>query len=242
MKNTLLFFLLFCSLASLSAQVEVSLSPEPIITIEEDADIHTLIDLTGQAELTNQSEEAIELRWELFVMETPEDWKWLVSDKNISYTPGVTTNVSESFSLPVDLEPGEVSMLNVHIFLDDTPGVGRALMKLSLADAPDDFLYTGTYIFCVNSPESCDALVATDDIITSDIQLYPNPAGDYFSLTENEVVDQLQIYNLTGKLVQTLNATPDQRYDIAALPAGMYSITLVNDQTGRLITQKLVKK
>lgn len=242
MKNTLLFLLSICFLTNLSAQIEVLLSPEPIITIEEDADIHTLIDLTGQAELINSSDETIELRWEIFVMETPNDWKWLVSDKYISYTPGVTTNINEVNSIPVVLEPGEVSYLNVSIFLDDTPGVGRALMKLSLVDAPDDFLYTGTYIFCVNSPESCDALVATEDIITSDIQLYPNPAGDYFFLTENDEVDQLLIYDLTGRLVQRLNTTLDQRYDIADLPSGLYTITLINEQAERLTTRKLIKK
>lgn len=77
----------------------------------------------------------------------------------------------------------------------------------------------------------------------STFKLYPNPASDYISIeSKDSKLEQLDIYDITGKLVHQINLnTIDQNnIDISELKAGVYFVTVFNGQANQTI--KLIKK
>ena len=74
------------------------------------------------------------------------------------------------------------------------------------------------------------------------IQLYPNPAIEYFSLTNAGRVNQIVMYNMLGRQIRNFDVNPANRYDVSDLPGGIYMVTLL-DRNGALIkTMRLSKR
>jgi hypothetical protein len=72
--------------------------------------------------------------------------------------------------------------------------------------------------------------------------VYPNPASDFISLSNEEAVQQMVIYNFGGRQVLTFTASKGQRYDISGLPDGMYLVQFLNPQNKIIHTQRLQKR
>ena len=82
--------------------------------------------------------------------------------------------------------------------------------------------------------------LSTNDLLTDkDIQIYPNPAQEYFKINQRST--QIIIYDLLGKLVQTHkgNFSSGYRFDISNLEPGVYLISINTEK--RETTQKLLK-
>lgn len=76
---------------------------------------------------------------------------------------------------------------------------------------------------------------------TDDIRVYPNPAIDYFMVSDNDAVSKVWIYNILGKRVKTYKVEADTKYDIKDLPRGMYIVRLVGND-GKLIMTTRINK
>ena len=82
--------------------------------------------------------------------------------------------------------------------------------------------------------------LSTNDLsLENNIQIYPNPAHEYFKI--NLRSKQIKIYNLLGKLVQTHKGklSTGYLYNISSLEPGVYLISVVTER-GK-ITRKLIK-
>jgi len=82
--------------------------------------------------------------------------------------------------------------------------------------------------------------LSTNDLSSeNNIQIYPNPAHEYFKI--NLRSKQIKIYNILGKLVQTHKGklSTGYRYNISSLEPGVYLISVVTER-GK-ITRKLIK-
>lgn len=90
-----------------------------------------------------------------------------------------------------------------------------------------------------------DALSSADapDPGSSAMRAYPNPVQDYLILgnTGNEPVEQIQVYNISGGLVQTIRPSGSNplRISTAEWPNGMYFLEV--KQGGMTTTLKVVK-
>jgi hypothetical protein len=72
---------------------------------------------------------------------------------------------------------------------------------------------------------------------TQEITIYPNPSKDYINISvENDEIENVQIYNLTGKLVKQEKSN---KININDLPTGMYIIKVETD-SGNCI-KKVIK-
>lgn len=62
------------------------------------------------------------------------------------------------------------------------------------------------------------------------LQVYPNPAQNQLTLTNDEVITQVNIYSITGQLMlqETLNST-DCNLDISTLNNGIYIVRVTNE-------------
>jgi alpha-amylase len=83
-------------------------------------------------------------------------------------------------------------------------------------------------------------LLGTQDNTPTKANLYPNPAGNSFSLTV--ATERTDIYTLTGQLVKSYGvANAGTAFDISGLAKGLYLVK-VKDVDGRQSTVKLVKE
>jgi glycosidase len=70
--------------------------------------------------------------------------------------------------------------------------------------------------------------------------IYPNPTNSSFKI--NKSVNDLRIYDISGKLVQTFSGefSKNENYDISNLNQGIYLIKIENN-SGQSLTSKLIK-
>ena len=73
------------------------------------------------------------------------------------------------------------------------------------------------------------------------VRLYPNPAGNSFSVTGIEGSFTVQIIDITGKTVYESAPTDNKAINIATLQEGVY-IVRITTENGSTTTKKLVKK
>ncbi len=69
---------------------------------------------------------------------------------------------------------------------------------------------------------------------------YPNPAHNTIHFTGQELVEEIQIINLTGKLVFS-ETSQKTSLNISNLPQGMYIVSFLQ-KNGHRISKKLIKK
>ena len=88
----------------------------------------------------------------------------------------------------------------------------------------DEFIYEAVQKECIEEAKEMNIPIVTD---LSEIKVYPNPAINYFSITNNNLVQFVQVYNIIGRKVKSYPVQNGLEYDISDLPEGMYLISLV---------------
>jgi len=68
-----------------------------------------------------------------------------------------------------------------------------------------------------------DATAGIKDESNSRFSIYPNPATNVVTVQTDEVIEQIQIFNTLGNLIQTENSSS---FSVEQLPAGIYLIQL----------------
>lgn len=181
--------------------------------------------------------------WERTVNNLPEGWNSAVCDTNQCYLSFVS-------SREFDLGPGAKGRMDVHVYpggnpgaLPGTPGEAEVHMRIWEKDNPDNF-EIGIYTFCVsdgpNSPVNCST-TSTSNLEAQKIQIFPNPSNDFFKLSDNTLVESVQMYNMVGKLVASYKEYSGARHNISGLSNGMYILRLQNSKGVVLKTVKMVK-
>lgn len=76
------------------------------------------------------------------------------------------------------------------------------------------------------------------------LRIYPNPAKEYFTISNNEVIKNgtIKVYNITGQevLSQTISGSSLNRVNISQLSSGMYTVQINDGKTRKV--KKLVKQ
>ncbi len=74
------------------------------------------------------------------------------------------------------------------------------------------------------------------------LQVFPNPAAEHFSITSNQSVELITVYNLLGRQMKSFTYTEGERYYIGDLPKGMYLVQMTGKDTRLISTQRLSKR
>jgi len=114
------------------------------------------------------------------------------------------------------------------------PGTGKAMLRLYgdnaftklIKEIPVN-LYAGT--------------TSSKDISVNAIRVFPNPAADYFQISNSSQVHKIVIYNILGKEVKTLFHYNSANHDISDLKKGMYMIRLLDSKNKIIKTVRLSK-
>lgn len=69
------------------------------------------------------------------------------------------------------------------------------------------------------------------------INLYPNPASDFFIINTEEPINTIEIYSYDGKLIQTYINLNDNKIDVNHLNSGLYFIKINHSSTLKFLKQ-----
>lgn len=217
MKN-LYLALVFCLFTGLAyAQLPFAVIPNPSHIIADPAEFDSYSKDTRVVNLTNAP---LNVKWERMIVSIPQGMQTQVCDPNLCYLPTVN---SQEFTLA----PNDTAELFVH-FLNFTGQGSTAEVHVILTnkDNPGEVL-TAVYTY--------DSTVSTDEgFDQTALALAPNPAADYFTLAGDEHLGYIRLFGPDGRLAAAYNAIAGQRYDIGALPKGMYVVALF-DRNNRFV-------
>ncbi len=222
MKNHCFFLFLALGLfltSGTQAQSAYHLYPNPSDTITT----QDTYDSPAHGEIKNVSNATISIRWERNIIYLTPNIETAVCDPNTCWFPVVSTKT-------FDLEPDSFGQMTVHFYNSafdpppGQPGSGIVHVKLTNLNNPADTL-TAVYTF--------NTLSNTHDLPASNVKLFPNPATDFFSLTNAEDVAFIKLYALDGRLVASYKHSADNTYSIANQPVGNYVLSF-EDKNGQL--------
>ena len=219
-------------------QVNLTLTPNPIETSGFADPNDLFVEIVGYATLKNEGSESVTIKWERFFVDMPEEWEVQVCDLNQCYVPVVYSNIADDLGLnaPVTLAPGESTNLDVHIQPKGINGAGEVRVDVSLANAPNDVIVSGSYTFDA-------ALVSSSkDLDKVKLSVFPNPATDYVEVRGGQNVDRLVIYSVLGRQMRSFPVLSGNRYYVGDLPSGLYLASLVHKNGNILKTFRLSKR
>lgn len=239
MKKSVLFLALLLFAAGLFAQ-QVILTVEPNPSEVSDAiDMNDPnFELVAYATLTNVSSSPVSVRWNRLAPSLPMGWEVAVCDLNQCYLPFVYSNYMSDIGLdiPVELEPGGTSNLDVHIYPNQFPGSTSVTLELTV-DGDTAVVATGTYNITASLTSSFNGPAAKQDV-----RVFPNPTADYFQLSSGNRVGRVMVYNTLGRQVRAYDGYDGRRYSLAGLPDGMYLVRLKDQQGAAIKTVRVIKR
>ena len=160
--------------------------------------------------------------------------------------PFNTGNPGESS--PWDFWDSATTVTNAGSF-NPTPGFGQDIVANALLTNPDISLakshaYMDSILgfFC---PRIVNALMLSDNSVginktDVDFKIYPNPSSDFVSFNSSSNINELIIYDNTGKLIKKY--VPNQftyTIDIRELPGGIYHAEIITPNNSKI--EKFVK-
>lgn len=229
------FFLLFSF--SISAQVEIS----PVdLVVEKAVDLSDeWTKVTGHSQMTNTTTDFVEVKWVITKIDGPDEWIVQVCDSLACYAWGATSNVDASIGLdaPTPMGGGEASRLDPSLRPLGVAGTGNYRIDVALASDPANIIATNNYTFTITAETT-----NTEDFEKAAVKLFPNPASNFFQITENEFVNQVEIFNIVGKRMITTQHVNGRSYDISSFPNGLYLVRMMDDENEILKTMRLTKR
>lgn len=225
MKIFLRFALLFFSFNNLSAQ-DIIVNPNPIIEWETLGNSEIL----GQAIIRNDSNEEKTYVWERTILcENGINQTWFC-DPSACYIPDV---IDGQFTL----FPGAEGPFEFHAtFSAPANNMILAQIKIYESDSEENILEVN-YEF-----NSSECTVSTENEALKNINLFPNPTKDHFTLTNIQNVKHLIIYNNIGTPLKQYTAEEEGNYNIRYLPPGIYTIQLLNKKGNNIGIKRLSKQ
>lgn len=71
--------------------------------------------------------------------------------------------------------------------------------------------------------------------------VYPNPAVDFISVSNEEGVAEMRIFNMGGRLMRSFSTQTGAKYSVSDLPTGVYLVQLL-DFRGKILTTQRIQK
>ena len=242
MKKYLLLCLALMTIlgTSLVAQ-NYTVTPNPAAgSADLDDELSDPDDVFADAHITNLTSDTLFMRWERILNDKPDSWATAVCDINLCYlshvstkdfilTPNFTDGDMIVHAYP-GMEPGGISMYGAE------PGEATVKIKITnLSDASDTLIVE--YNFTVTG----SPILTISDVELEALKIYPNPASDYFRLTQTQEIQELVVYNILGRKVAAFAVNNGKSYDISNLPVGVYLVGMIDRDQETVKTIRLQK-
>jgi hypothetical protein len=185
----------------------------------------------GTVDITNDSIGG-EILWVLTTECEPENWVHYVMDMNINYIPGID---SFSFSLGAN----ESGILRMFLLQSELPDMARYTMEIWEEGNRENAKFVN---FFFNDYEC--STTAIDDIGEyPNIEVYPNPFKDQFTIETDIEVAFLELLDMQGRklLRQEIVSGKKAEIHVGELAAAAYCLVLKN-KSGEVIAKEIVLK
>ncbi len=227
---TLLVFLLTSSL--LIGQITIGTSVNPSFG----EGLQDEFEIVAKVMVTNNGSSTSTFTWVRNESNLVEGWRSTVCDKTMCWFETVST---KSF----ELIPGETDILDFHLRPNNICGEGFGLITLTDDNDATNFVeFRYDLISNTLDGSECTFTSSVNDFKLDFVQVYPNPAADFFTLTDVPTdLEIINVYNILGSKVKTYIAQQGNNYDVADLNKGLYLVNLTNSKGENLNTIKLHK-
>ena len=177
--------------------------------------------------IKNAATSALDFTWLRTVVGTqPAAWEISICDPVACYAPNTST-------AKFTMTSGGKGAMIVDAFPNGTVGVSYIQLQ---------FTAKGYAAQTVKIVFKAKSLVGVNDAFLNKIAIAPNPAQDNFRLIGfDQKISQLQIMDISGKIVRNFEAAESNYYDISDLEKGTYFVNLLDPNGSRLGSKKLVK-
>ena len=159
---------------------------------------------------------------------------------SINYGASWSEVIGGEITVENDWETSFVDKLSLPDDCDDQDEIGiRWVMALNVASG------TGGAV-AADGKSKIDEIFLHGDKIngleyhnSASFVLFPNPACDYINITGNEMIEFVEIIDLTGKLLEKINVNGfSSTLDVSFLPKGFYFMYIRDKKGNNLIAQK----
>ncbi len=209
----LLLFLALIIVFPLTGQSQVTISVDPTYFVMTGNPAQT--DISFHIQVTNTSNQPENIFWSKRMSNNPVTWFSWICDKNLCYTPDVSSCPSTK---PNVIGPGESFDVQVH-------------MNPSLVEGSADYIVTilddqSNPLAVVNGTILISNSTAVKESSDVKLSVYPNPATEFFKVSETAGLKSIELFNIIGNKVRSFEAAPQKQYYIGDLTEGIYLVRL----------------
>ncbi len=204
----------------------IEVEPDTVIFIDGGNTLKTPVNTATLGEVTES--DLVHITAQLAYVDIAQ-WLGDGSSFNVDLTDGVNTYViriddnNELSTMPAPALGG--------LYYIDITGIGSQF--------DTDMPYTSGYQLFPRYADDINlvAIESIQDAAIAGISVYPNPTMGAFTINGNMIIERVELINQLGQIIE-LNGTT--QFDIAAVPAGLYSIKITTNN-GVFATQ-LIKQ
>lgn len=182
--------------------------------------------LSARNQLLNKGALEARYRWRKTVRsDAPPGWTFAVCDTLACHLPTVDGG-------EVSIPAGGASRLDVRAFPQRIAGTAEVAIQV---DDPATGQTSVAHYFFSNQTSS------TTTPLLLQVSIYPNPVTDFLFLETFGRSFRVQLHDARGRLVWALPTTATARFDLRALPRGLYTLRLFTPegfQLGRRILKQ----
>jgi Secretion system C-terminal sorting domain len=224
------FSALVFSFNAVSAQVAPSFKVTPDTSAITSNPDPNEIESIADSYITNLSASDVTIRWRRNFLSGGQGTQVKVCDINACYGVNVIT---KEFVLAGNTE-GLLSVHLVHNAATNLSGFVRLdLWDINQLPTPDTlrsyYLFNDATTFTTNFSRE------------SNIEVYPNPAQDWVTLSNAAQIATVRIFNVDGREVETVNVAQQAAFSVGHLPVGNYVLMLA-DKNGKISDVKELSK
>ncbi len=243
MKKNLLFFILFISAFFINAQ-DISLKTNLLkdngttklfspngSDVEFDEDTILVDTFVTDSEniieifLTNKGNKTKKIYWRMETVSFNSSWKFLICDSQNCYPPNYDHSSKNN---PNILKSDSTQFWSLHFFDHAVADTGMLVLKIYDDKDFTNVLDTLPMIFRTRFH------TATKDIVSNSLYVSPNPTSDYFSISTKSDVSKVEIFNLIGKKIKSIDNNYYNFYNVSDLRNGMYLVRIM-DRSNKVI-------
>lgn len=207
---------------------QITISVDPLTFVKTGTPSET--DVAYHINVTNTSNQTIELFWSVRVNDNLNNWDTWICDKNLCYVP--QTFICPP-SKPNEIEPGGVMDISMHI--NPANKTGSSEYDLSILDGNGNVLSVINGTFLIGT-------TAVKDLNETKLTVYPNPTQDFFQVSDTPGLRYIELFNIVGSKMKSFNAIPQKQYYVGDLTDGIYLVRLVTSSGKIIKTIRLSKR
>ena len=211
---TILFLFVFFSL-----QGQISINP-----LKVEAEGNADDEFVATAVIQNNSAEDIDLRIEKLSDNLRDNWYTVFQVNEEVHSHLVS-------SLDLTIKAGESQEIGIVFYPEGSQGSSSVDVLIRSLNPDGGINLKQTFV-----GKTIDPRFAGQD----DFNIFPNPATRFFKISDNDLINRVEVYNIIGKkLVEYPSLSKNQEYDVGELSRGIYLVRLLDEHEKVVATKRL---